>query len=605
MNQTLSQLKLLGITGAPPSIDTLLNGSLYAAVLDSVPAHLSIIIQALRSNIYAGNTCVLVTQMTPDLFLSRTAASGADFSDDIKQNRLYLLSQEGDYASNIFRFGVRRFLQEFDYFEIPKESFILFEQAKTLFTLSDKNTAQTQAMDYRDWMRTTGNTSLFLFNAKGEKIPQSILSSFDGVARISQNKTVIELLVDFWYSQDGVIAAKAFPVALDTTGLLRIVPALPQDANEKSRTENDDDHNNVFYFGPDFDSFSAALHHAGKWMQAQSFVDLIHLSRDAERATIVISLSSNSDLQHAAKMVHYLRLNRGNRLKIVIRECGFSLRYLNELFLLRFGANMVIHQQISRQQLPLLWEMLDGQIYTRKIKKNFDQTHSSILSSSYKGYVDLVTFCNESLGMFERGDILDIPLLLILADYHENASPPDILSQIIVERNGDVFSSDARHCYIFIHACAEENGAAALSRITGGKQALLFHTISFITTKETIHKTLQHLVQSGNIALAPDFSGAIAKLNRGNKLPDANKGSTKIHTPPELPISGSKTAAINATPAPSQSKDTQTAGYTGINQTPNRENLTETFGIHGDLATMINRLPPNNPVNESMRWSRK
>lgn len=568
MSQTLSQSKLLGIPGVPPVVDILLKGSLYAAILDSVPAHLSIIIQALRANISAGNTCALVTPVTPDIFLSRTAASGADFSEDIKQNRLYLFSQEGDYASNIFRHGVRRLLQEFDYFEVPKESFFLFDQAKNLFTTSDRNTAQTQAMEYRDWMRATGNTALFLFNAKDEKISPSILGCFDGVARVNQNKTVIELLVDFWYSQEGVIAARAFPVSLDPTGLIRIGSALPQAASTTFQAGSAiDDHNNVFYLGPDFDSFSAAIHHSGDWIQAQNFVDLIHLSRDAERATIVISLSCNSDLQQTAKIVHYLRLNRGNRLRIVIRESGFSLRYLNELLLLRFGANMIIHHQLSKQQLPLLWEMLDGQIYSRKIKQNFDLTHSSILSSSFKGYVDLVTFCNEALCMFERGDILDIPLVLILASYHEHTSPPDILRQIIVERNGDVFSSDARHCYIFIHACAEENGAAALSRITGNKQATLFDTIRFITEKESIRETLQQLVQSENIALAPDFSVAIAQLNHRNKLFDASVANAEDHT------------SLTAKP--------------DIGDRPS------------DLAILLNRLPPQYPATESIRCSRK
>ncbi|HUX91230.1 MAG TPA: BcsE family c-di-GMP-binding protein [Gallionellaceae bacterium] len=527
MSQTLIQLKTLGIPGVPTPINMLLKGSIYAAILDSVPAHLSIIIQALKSNLSAGNTCVLVTPMTPRVFLSMAETSGVDFGEDIAQSRLFLFSQQGEYASNIFRHGIKRLLQEFDYFGVPKGSFFLFDQAEELFTLSDPNIAVTQANDYGDWMRSMENTSLFLFLGKGEKKTRSILNCFNGVVQINQSKTGIELLVDFWYSQDGAIAAKAFPVSLDATGLIRVDPALIQTADEAYPADSStDDHNTVFYFGPDFESFAASIHHTGVWIPVTSFVDLIHLSRNAARATIIIALGSNSDLQQTAKIVHYLRLERGNRLRIVIREAGFSLRYLNELLLLRFGANLIIHQQLAKQQLQLLWEMLAGQTYTRKISQDFDLTHSSILSSSYKGYVDLVNFCNESLGMFERGDILDIPLVLIIANYHEHASPPEVLSQITIERNGDFFSSDAAHCYIFIHACAEENIAAALSRITGDKQASLFPEIRFITAKESIRETLLSIVQSGDIALVPDFSEAIAQLNPGYKPIDANNAIT-------------------------------------------------------------------------------
>lgn len=615
MSQTLTQLKSFGIPGLPLSIDMLLKGSIYAAVLDSVPAHLSIIIQALKSNISAGNTCVLVTPMTPGEFLSRASTSGVDFREDIAQSRLYLFSHEGAYTTNIFRHGIKRFLQEFDYFQVPAGSFILFDQAEELFTMNDENIAQSQAKDYRDWMRIMENTSLFLFHAKSKKKSQPILSCFNGVVQIIQSKTGIEILFDFWYSQDGAIAAKVFPVSLDTTGLIRVDPPLPQIASEANRTDSStDDHDTVYYYGPDFNSFSASVHHTGVWTHAQSFVDLIHLSRDAARATIVISLDSNSDLQQTAKIVHYLRLDRGNRLRIVIRESGFSLRYLNELFLLRFGANLVIHQQIAKQQLSLLWEMLAGQTYNRKINQNFDLTLSSINTSSYKGYVDLVTFCSESLRMFERRDILDIPLVLIIAKYHEHASPPDIINQIKIVRDGDVFSSDATHCYIFIHACAEENSAAALSRITEDKQASLFQAIRFITAKESMLETLQSIVQSGHIAVAPDFSGAILHQNRTKKSNKSNiyNNSHKSNKAPTA-IPPSLVAHVNTSETELDAdeqgavpvEDTLTASSAATAEPASLEAYAETGEQPSNVSTLMNRLTSISTFSEGLKWLQK
>lgn len=588
---TFSPLKSLGIPGVPPSIDALLNGSIYAAILDSVPAHLSIIIQALKSNIAAGNTCVLVTRMTPSVFLSSAQSSGVDFREDIAQNRLYLFSQQDDYATNIFRHGIRRFLQEFDYFQVPKGSFFLFDQAEDFFTMNDQNIAQTQAMDYRSWMGSMENTSLFIFLAKGRKKFQSILSYFNGTLQIGQNKAGIELRVDFWYSQDGAIAAKAFPVSLDTSGLIRVDPPLPLAESEAYQTDSSsDDHNTVFHFGPDFEGFSTSIHHTGAWVQARSLVDLIHLARDAARATIVISLDCNSDLQETAKIVHFLRRNLGNRLKIVIRESGFSLRYPSELLMLRFGANLIIHQQVAKQQLQLLWEMLAGQTYTRRIEPNFDLAHSSIISSNHKGYVDLVTFCSESLGMFERGDILDIPVVLIVASYHEHASPADILSQITIERNGDIFSSDATHCYVFIHACAEENVAAALSRITDDKQASMFLEIRFITAKESIREALQSMVQSGNIALAPDFSEAIAQLNHSNELSDTNKAISATSPSLGAPLNTNETELDSDEQETVAIEDTLTASSVAIVVPTPLEALPEDIKKRRKPAFLTNQL---------------
>lgn len=601
--------KLLGIPNTPSSIDTLLNGAAYAALLDCVPAHLSIIIQAIRSNLSAGNACVLVTQMSPGVFLSMAQMSGVDFRGDIEQNKLFLFSPKDDCATNIFRHGIRRLLQEFDFFEVPRGSFILFDQAEDIFTMSDQNIAQVQAAAYRDWMKAMENTALFLFSDKDKQKPQAFLGLFNGVLRISQNKSTIELLVDFWYSQESVIAAQPYPLLLDSNGLIRVGQPASVIAGEiLQQVGSDGDYNTVYFLGPDFDTFKSSLHHDGNWIRAQSIVDLIHLSRDAVQATIVMALDCNSDLEEIAKSVHFLRMDRGNRLKIVIKESGFSLRYMNELLLLRFGASLIIHQQVAKQQLPLIWEMLAGHTYTRKIKDNFDISQSSLVSSNYKGYVDLVTFCNESLGMFERGDVLDIPFVLVDARYHEQASPPEILGRIMVERIGDIYSSDEEHCYIFIYACEEENSTAALSRITGGRQASLFQEIRYITAKQAIRDTLELKVQSGNIAMVPDYSMAIAQLTHAGIPGGANTPGEKSET--------AATALPFTEISPDINKPEQDAGEEQVDSIEDAlacgslaateqlpvESLPESDEKPRKYAFLINRLAYPGSLSESVKW---
>ncbi len=217
-----TDLNFLGIPGAPVAVRNVLKGSIYAAILDSVPAHASLVVQALRSNLSAGTPCVLATKMPPGEFLRMAEMAGVDFRDDIAQGRLYLFSREGDFAANLFRRGIHRFLDEFDHFQVPKGSFFLFDQAWDLFSLAEQDVAEAQAIDYRNWMKSAGNTSLFLFSGKEEQVPHGVLGYFNGVARIIQSKTAIEFLVDFWYSEGGAMAAKAYPVLFETSGLIRI-----------------------------------------------------------------------------------------------------------------------------------------------------------------------------------------------------------------------------------------------------------------------------------------------------------------------------------------------------------------------------------------------
>lgn len=217
-----TEFNFLGIPGTPKAARNVLKGSIYASVLDSVPAHTSLMVQALKSNLTAGIPSVLVTKIPLGEFLRMAEILGADFREDISQSRLYLFSREEDFAANIFRRGIDRFLDEFDYFGVPNGSFFLFDQAWEQFTLAEQDLAQSQASDYLHWMKSAGNTSLFLFPARDEHIPQSILGCFNGVARITQSKTAIEFLIDFWYSEDGAVAARAYPLSFEPNGLIRI-----------------------------------------------------------------------------------------------------------------------------------------------------------------------------------------------------------------------------------------------------------------------------------------------------------------------------------------------------------------------------------------------
>lgn len=217
-----TDFNFLGIPGAPAAVRSVLKGSIYAAILDSVPAHTSLIVQALQSNLAAGEPCALVTKMPPAEFLRMADMAGANFRDDIAQGRLYLFSREGEFAANIFRRGINRFLDEFDYFQVPGGAFFLFDHAWDLFSLAEHEVAEAQALEYRNWMKAAGNTSLFLFTGNEEQVPHGILGCFNGVARINQSKTAIEFLIDFWYSEGGAMAAKAYPVLFEANGLIRI-----------------------------------------------------------------------------------------------------------------------------------------------------------------------------------------------------------------------------------------------------------------------------------------------------------------------------------------------------------------------------------------------
>lgn len=489
--------KQIGIPGIPAILDSLMDGAIYSAFIESVPARLSVLIQSLKANLAQGTCCVLLTPTPPGVFLARAQSSGVDFTDDLLHDRLFLFSPAGDYAKNIFRLGSKRFMEDFNFFPIPAGSFFLFDQASDLFTLHDQAVSQQQVQEYRDWIKQKESSALFLFSVpedeKTERQHQVLQDYFTGEFRIIQNKGSLELLIDFWYSQQGTVAAKFIPVFFDESGLLKA-----KDHVEVEPLKVAHDQNTGFYYGPDFDTFAASVPERIHWNKAESLVSLMHLTRNSVACAIVIALDRHSELRQVAETVHYLRLNRGNQIKILIRACNFFLRAPAELMLMRLGASLVIHPNTAPHRLPLLWESLVGHIYTRELEQDFEQAFNSITPSERKGYVDLATFLAETRQVLERIDHLAIPPALVIAAYAPGANPQSSLSKFNISRIGDLLTSTDSHCYLFLHSCPEGHVATAFARIIEGNANELFPEIGFITDTAEIGSILSQLSQNGN-----------------------------------------------------------------------------------------------------------
>ena len=509
--------KGLGVPGIPAAMERLLDGAIYAAIVDSVPARFSLVIQSIRHNLDSGMICVLLTPTPPGVFLARAEAAGVDFGDALADNRFFLFSQEGDYAKNIFRLGPKKFLDEFDFFKVPRSSFFVIDQADELFTLHDQSVATRQAQEYRDWMKVRGNTALLLFPPENPREGHGygmLLDYFGGALRIVRNRTEFELLVDFWYSEEGAIAAKAMGVNFDAAGKVSVAAqveskpaALPSVAAEIEATDQDQG----YYVGPGFDGFAAAIGRKMAWTRLESLVSLLHATGSAVAATVVIALDRQADLRQVAETVHYLRLNRGNRILILVRELDFHLRYPNELLLLKLGANLVIHQQVTDQRLALLWESISGQIYARKVASDFEKAYESTVPSAYKGYVDLQTFCREGRDVLERNNFLSITPALVAAAYRPPHSPAEVLGKIRVSRQGDLVTSDETHCYLFLHSCPETNVASTFDRITEGRRDEFFSDVGYILDQDKIREALALIPEEGGVGPSPLSEEAAAE----------------------------------------------------------------------------------------------
>jgi hypothetical protein len=148
-----------------------------------------------------------------------------------------------------------------------------------------------------------------------------------------------------------------------------------------------------------------------------------------------------------------------------------------------------------------------------------------------------------------------------------------------------------------MHACAQENVPAAFARITQGKQ--LFSKVRTLTDKGHIKEELQQLVQSGHIALTPDYSDAIATaINAAPTLYDETSStpqdvtivteSIAHFTDTETPAETQAAPQIKAMPKLKASQ--QTKSTPEIRKNPTAREKPETRAATSEIAQLMSRL---------------
>jgi hypothetical protein len=220
----------------------LLRGGIYAVKVQPAPLRMLVIRRAVLENLARNIQCIVITPIPAQKFISNLDEESLElFIEGISDGKLKLISPIGDYKKNIFRFGPKRFLDEVEQFSAKGKGFIVLDQAELLFTVDDSEVLKSQVQIYVDWMMRTGNTGLFLlpdstdFDTGGTYF-QPLSSSFSGIASFYTLRSKLEIGVDFWTTQSGMILSKPLPVNTKDDGLIDMQLSLAMDRRNRCRS---------------------------------------------------------------------------------------------------------------------------------------------------------------------------------------------------------------------------------------------------------------------------------------------------------------------------------------------------------------------------------
>jgi cellulose biosynthesis protein BcsE len=186
---------------------------------------------------------------------------------------------------------------------------------------------------------------------------------------------------------------------------------------------------------------------------------------DAQAATVVLGYAGGAQLDALCAAVHALRRQAGRALKIVIVERGEVLRHQYELLVLTLGANLVLGRDLPFSRMQSLLQSLQGQLHTRPVAADYRSALSAALSDAVLGYLPAGAFCERVRTVLERSAVLQLPHVLVKLTLLPQSAHVDALRHCVPRREGDIFTADASHLYVFLFACRLADADAALARI--------------------------------------------------------------------------------------------------------------------------------------------
>jgi len=502
----------LGIPGLPALLNNMVSGGVYAVQVSSPPARSAVVNLSLAAAVRAEQPAVLVSNGSPGRLLTK-----GRLADALREEKLAIFTLKESSAKNIFRHGPSRFVQELDLFEFPDQGLFVFDGADDIFTLQDPFIASEQIRAYREYVREKESCALLVFTLLGSNSQfagtyQALLDHVDGAVRLESGKETLEWIVDFWGSDAGVVASRAHPARIESNGVLAIserttakTPGASPDSTSLRALVNAKDEKDVFFMDSTLVGIAKTAGE-GKWTFCDNLVTLMHASRDAVAASAVLVFDRNTDLRSLAQAVHTLRTGRGKNLKIIIRELDASLRYQNELLLLKLGASMVIHRDVPVARLQLAIQSLAGQVFSREVDVNFDNALASVSTAHGVGYLPPPQFVQQVGDIIERSKALSIPYALIRAKPPAGQAMEQAAARFKLTRNGDMCTATNEEIMLFLSACPQASLLPTLKRVAGDGFESEYRDVRFAVQEAAVKAELGDLLQLAKTGKAPALS---------------------------------------------------------------------------------------------------
>lgn len=560
-------LSLLGAL-TPDGLDSLLPGGVYALVPQSPPARYPLWASFLQSACQSGQVCHVLTRSDPADFLQRIALAGwpgAQAAWQAESLRVY--SMADGFAKLLFRRDVPGLTLELEYWGVKPQDSVLVDAADALLSLHDLFLATAQLSKLRAWAKDMQIPVLLNFTLAGagaEKVALTgLMDYFSGLARLSSDDDGPTLTLEYWQSAAGTSAERTV-LLQEIDGAYRLRRARP------SRVTGVDVPGQVGEGEPALYA-PTVLYVSNDPVWAQELqmlmqstwkaIETVHLMPEVvvDRSTLVAVLrfDAHATLSTLAKDVHTLRVALGSQVRIVVAEHRVSLRYPNELMLLRLGADAVIRKDVELARWPKLLEGLSAQAPRPQPDLDVDTALANAAMPQGRGLVLVPAFLDEVAAATERGSRLGVPSALAVLKMRPDRSIGDAVAHTEFRRNGDFLTSDGEKLYVFFNACSITRGPEVLAQTFSVNSAEYVLGVDWMASQTDVQQCMQRLrlrhqehpmdvLPAPATMLTAELDSPLVEVD-GESLPAASSPEPQPSAEPEAPT---------AAPTPADTTDT-------------------------------------------------
>lgn len=310
------------------------------------------------------------------------------------------------------------------------------------------------------WTRRYKCTLLFINPGNKSDKQRSLLVSkyqtLSGLASLRYEGDIHRYDVAFWFNEKGVSAQQQLPInrVNESWQLADATEAVLQPRSDEKQILS---HVSILEGAPPLSEY---------WQTFDANDPLFEAARSAQAATVIFSLSQNSQINRIAHQIHTLRRQRGSALKLIVRENTASLRATDERLLLGCGATLIVPWNAPLSRSLTMIESVQGTQFSRHVPEDINVLIDQMQPLKLRGYQPWGEFCR-AISALMSNTLLpqDGKGVMVALRPVPGLRTEQALTLCRTHRPGDIVTLSENHLMLFLSFCRINDLDTALSHI--------------------------------------------------------------------------------------------------------------------------------------------